>query len=176
MTRSFIRLLIGLPALSLALGACLADDDVVVEEAAAEQAVIANPFVLRSALVSNQVVDTLFPTSGAFVRMSPANVTTQQRWRYENKQLRYNTVPSLCLQPESMVAGARLILRPCEDVIANPSSLQVWGIGLKSGGRVILYNELSSHYMDAGNGAFGILRAAQQRNNQPVQEFTMSPS
>jgi hypothetical protein len=129
-------------------------------------------FVLRSVSVPGQVVDTLFPQSGALVRLGPANITSQQRWQFVDLQLRNNNVPSLCLQPEAAAVGARLILRPCV-APSTPGTLQTWLGHIDSQGRVSWRNSATELWIDASAGAFGVLRL-QPESKTIQQDFTMT--
>jgi len=77
----------------------------------------------------------------------------------------------LCLQPETASAGARLILRPCDN---SPDSLQQWAGLLLQNGHVSMGNLVTLMYMDASAGAFGVLRQ-QPRSRLPAQEFVLAP-
>jgi hypothetical protein len=135
------------------------DDPEIVEDPASgpvEQASTPLVLVLRSVSVPDQVVDTLFPQSGALVRLGPASITSQQRWQLSDLQLRHYTAPSLRLEPEAVVAGARLILRPCV-APPTPGSGKTWLGHLDSQGRVSWRNSATELWMDASAGAFGVL-------------------
>lgn len=137
-----------------------------------EQAATPKLYVFRSVSIPGQVIDVLFPSSGALVRLNPANITTQQRWQFTGTQLRYNTQPNLCLQPETAAVGARLILRPC--VTPSADSLQDWSGHLTSNGTVVSWrNNLTHLWIDASAGAFGLLRM-QPETHTIQQDFQLA--
>jgi hypothetical protein len=166
-------------ACALGLAACVADGDgdpagLAVEDAEAvtEQGISSLVFVLRSVSVPDQVVDPLIAQPGQLVRLGPASITSQQRWRFSDGQLHYNAQPGLCLSPEVGAAGARLLLRPCS---ASPGDqLQQWRGELHGADGVSWRNELTELWMDASAGAFGVLRLQPRIFNAAQQAFRMT--